>query len=485
MPFLHALRLLVEPVPAEKRRRLDELWARLPPAERRGLQVFGRQMTGCGATVGAMPRCDFDCGGCYLGADANQSGRASRAELSSQLRALRRHLGPKSNLQLTDGELTLLPEKELVALVAEARALGALPMLMTHGEALRRRDGLLERLIEAGLTEISIHVDALQKGRRDHFRRARRESELEELRDEFAERIRAARRATGVRLRAATTLTVTRSNLGEIAAVLRGALARRDAIGLVSMQPLAQVGRTRDELTGVGRDELWREVAAALSPYGFERAAGSGLRFGHSQCTRAELMLVLERCGETPRIVQLVRPGRSADEALVESYFEHGFGGLVFRDDPPLERLCRGLGAFARSPAFWLREVAGWLGDRSAELGNSLAGLALDLGRGRLRADGFVVTSHHFMSRAELATERGRERLAACIFRAPVGGRMVPMCELNASGLRDAYYAALGAPDGDAEGAGPPAGETPTAARRRAAPSAPAARRARTAAAAS
>jgi hypothetical protein len=40
------------------------------------------------------------------------------------------------------------------------------------------------------------------------------------------------------------------------------------------------------------------------------------------------------------------------------------------------------------------------------------------------------------MSPDELATPLGRERLEACVFRLPVEGRMVSMCELNATDLR-------------------------------------------------
>jgi hypothetical protein len=42
---------------------------------------------------------------------------------------------------------------------------------------------------------------------------------------------------------------------------------------------------------------------------------------------------------------------------------------------------------------------------------------------------------------AELATGTGRERLAACVFRVPIGQEMVPMCRVNASGIRDTVYA--------------------------------------------
>ena len=58
-----------------------------------------------------------------------------------------------------------------------------------------------------------------------------------------------------------------------------------------------------------------------------------------------------------------------------------------------------------------------------------------------LRPRYFCVVSHHFMNAAELATDRGRERLANCVFRVPVNGRLEPMCAVNALGIREQVYA--------------------------------------------
>ncbi|MGE0641560.1 MAG: radical SAM protein [Thermoanaerobaculia bacterium] len=440
-----AFGLLVEPVPKDKRELLAERWRELDPQWRGPLQGLGRQSTGCGATIGLNPRCDFDCAGCYLGGDANAVPRAPAAEISRQLAALRRHLGPKGNLQLTDGEVTLLPEPELLGVVREARRLGLIPMLMTHGDGLRRTAGLLDRLVEAGLTEIALHVDSLQRGRRGPYREARTEAELEPLRDELAEIVRETRRRTGVRLRVAATLTVARSNLAEIGAVVDGLFRRRDVFGLVSLQPLARVGRTRESLEGVTREELWEEVGNALAPYGFDAAGTGRLRFGHPDCTRVEPLLVVERPGERPQVLPVLRPGRIEDERFVAGFLDSPLAGLAFRDDPPLERTMRILGAFSAAPAFVLREILPWVRGRAAESGLPLARLAFELLRGGLRIDAFQVVSHHFMSREEATTERGRERIAACLFRVPVGGRMVSMCEANALGIRDRFYGELAA----------------------------------------
>lgn len=438
----HKLRLLRQPVPAEKRRLLTERWSALDRRWRLPVQGYGQQATGCGATLGVNPRCDFDCQGCYLGSDANAVERFSRAEAFRQLAELRRWLGPKGNMQLTDGEVTLLPEAELLALVRRARQLGLIPMLMTHGDTFRRRPGLLTRLVaDGGLSEVSFHVDTTQRGRRG-VPVARCERELHPVRDELAELVRTVRRDTGVRLRAATTVTVTRDNLDGAGEVVAWALANRDAVGLVSFQPLAAVGRTRSHLSGVGAEELWRRIGEVLAPFGHAPSGRGPVAFGHPECSRLEPMAVYQRRGGPPRLLPIVRPGSREDLALIEDYLARGLGGLNFRDDPLGDRLCRGLGALRLAPGWFAGRFRRWLAGRAAELGTGLARLAFDLARGAARLSSFTVASHHFMSADEMAGERGRERLAACVFRVPVDGRMVPMCEVNAGGLRDAAYAA-------------------------------------------
>jgi hypothetical protein len=189
------------PVEDEAQRLLAANWEGLAPELRVPQQMFGRQGNGCGATIGAMPRCDFACRGCYLNAEANKIPAEPVEAIKAQMRLLRPVLGHAGNLQLTDGEVTLRPEHEVVELLRYARSLDLIPMLMTHGDSFRRRPGLLERLmVEGGLTEVSIHVDTTQRGRQgERWRAARTEAELNPLREEFAAMVRAAQRPPGCR----------------------------------------------------------------------------------------------------------------------------------------------------------------------------------------------------------------------------------------------------------------------------------------------
>ncbi|MBW8875985.1 MAG: radical SAM protein [Acidobacteria bacterium] len=439
-PLRNALDLLRDPATAEKRRILADRWAGLDPALRLPGQGLGQKATGCGATIGIQPRCDFACTGCYLGHEANHVPALPTAAVLRQLDAMRRWLGPKSNVQITDGEVTLRPAAELVEILRYARSIGVIPMVMTHGDNFRRQPGLLEQLMEeGGLTEVSIHVDVTQRGRDGH-KAPKSELELMPLREEFAEMVRQARRRTGRTLRAAMTLTVSRDNLPQIPDVVRWLIHNRDAFSLVSFQPLAQVGRTRKSQQGVTADELWGEVARGTADFGLELKGAGPMHFGHTECTRFVPLLTLERPGGDVRAYQLIRDDPE-DVAVMSEFFARGLGGMAFRDDRPLELAARGLGFARTDPAWLLGRVRRWaVGRFRTEAGTSLGQLLLDALRGRVRLGGFTLTSHHFMSPAELRTEVGQARLAACVFRLPYNGEMVPMCQMNADGVRERFY---------------------------------------------
>jgi MoaA/NifB/PqqE/SkfB family radical SAM enzyme len=446
-----AFALLRDPATAEKRRILGERWAGLAPALRLPGQGLGQKATGCGATLGIQPRCDFACTGCYLGLEANQTPALSTAAVLRQLDEMRQWLGPKSNVQITDGEVTLRPAAELVAILRYARSIGVIPMVMTHGDNFRRQPGLLERLmVEGGLTEVSIHVDITQRGRDGH-KAPKSELELMPLREEFAGMIREARRRTGRTLRAAMTLTVTQENLPQIADVVRWLIHNRDAFSLVSFQPLAQVGRTRKSQHGVTADELWTEISKGTADFGLDVRGVGPMHFGHTDCTRFVPLLTLERPGGDLRVYQFMRD-EPEDVAVMSEFFARGLGGMAFRDDRPLELAARALGFVRTDPRWLLGRVRRWAAGRFRTEGQtSLGRLLVDVLRRQVRLGGFTLTSHHFMNPAELKTEVGQARLAACVFRLPYQGEMVPMCQMNADGVRERFYAGITAGETERE----------------------------------
>jgi len=404
---------------------LAAAWASLPPALRLSTQFLGRQYAGCSATIGVMPRCDFSCTGCYLGRDANRMPPRPVEEVKAQLRLIRSWLGPAGNLQLTDGEVTLRAETELAELIAYARSIGLVPMLMTHGETFRRKPGMLERLMTAaGLSEVCFHVDTTMRGRRDGYAEARTEADLNGLRAELADMIRAARRRTGLRLECASTVTVTRRNLDQVPGIMGWFLRNADAFKMVSFQPLAAVGRTDPSLEGVGREELWQRIAEGSGNP--ELCRGEAF-LGHPDCSRFVQGLAVGR-GERVSLLPLYRRDRPDEMRFLRDLLDR-VGGTSFRLDGRGRALLRGTALLGRHAGFLAREVLPYLWRLVRRTGTT-------------RPRYFCVVSHHFMSAAEAATPIGRERLSACAFRVPIDGRLEPMCAVNALGLRDAFYRA-------------------------------------------
>ena len=440
-------RIVSKPVGDEARNLLSKNWASLDPAMRVPQQMFGRQGNGCSATIGAMPRCDFACRGCYLNSEANKVPAESVAAIKLQMDALRPLMGHAGNLQLTDGEVTLRPVGEVIELLRHARAIGLIPMLMTHGDSFRRRPGLLEQLMtEGGLTEVSIHVDTTQRGRLgERWRKAKTEADLNPLREEFANMIRVAEKNTGLRLRAATTMTVTRDNLDGVKDVVAWLSKNTDAFRLISFQPIAQVGRTEDGFGGgVSVEALWDRVAAGLGiAGGAARMRELGVWFGHEACNRM-INGVLLNHDDGSTSFHALRDARNATDVRVVDGFLARFGGISFRLDSKAEAIARSVGVLVRSPFFVTRSVAAWARQWTVRAGNGSAVRgAMRLASGKTRATPLVLISHHFMSREEIETPLGKQRIEHCVFTVNVNGEMLSMCEVNALGIRENFYAGL------------------------------------------
>jgi hypothetical protein len=389
-----------------------------------------------------MPRCDFACTGCYLGDGANRVPARSVEELVGQMEQIRGFVGRWGNLQLTDGEVALRPERELLELLQHARRLELLPMLMTHGEAFRRDPARLDRLVRGGLREIAFHIDTTQRGRTGDWDRIETEGGLNPLRDEFAELVRGVRRRTGLDLRAASTVTVTRESLGGVPDIVRWGVRNADAIRLFSFQPIAQVGRTEQGLGGgVRAEELWELIDGAL---GEQSGVATGrLIFGHPECTRGVSGFVHERADGERAFRSWRKLDEESEERVLDEWYAR-FGGLKLRPDEPLASALRVAGVALRAPlsvALRLPPYAWRLARRLGPDGPARLLWRVATGAERLRPLAFV--SHHFMDSTELASPVGKERVDACVFKVPHEGRMVSMCEMNAGGLREQHYAQL------------------------------------------
>jgi MoaA/NifB/PqqE/SkfB family radical SAM enzyme len=324
---------------------------------------------------------------------------------------------------LTDGEITLRSEPELVELIAYARAVGLVPMLMTHGETFRRKPGLLERLMtEGGLTEVCFHIDTTMRGRRDHYANAASEEGLNSLRAEFAKIIRSARRRTGLRLEAASTVTVTRLNLEDVPGIVRWFLANADAFKMLSFQPMAAVGRTAPSLESVSPDQLWPRIAEGAGNTHILQGEGW---LGHPACGRFVQGLAVQR-RDGVALVPFYRRD-DADEMRFLRLLLDRIGGFSFRLDTRSRAIRRIAHVLRRNSGFFFRHGLPYV-------------WRLLHRAGTLRARYFCIVSHHFMNPVEIDSPLGTERRSVCVFRVPMDGRLEPMCAVNASGMRARFY---------------------------------------------
>lgn len=409
-------------------------WERLPAELRVPEQVFGRQQPGCAATYHVVERCNFSCNACYLASTANAVPPLPFAEVKEQLDAIRAALGPWGNTQITAGEVTLLPAEDLCRILRYCREIELSAMVMTHGETFRQDPSYLERLVrEGGLEKVAIHIDTTQRGRQG-LKPGDREGDIHWIRDEFAQLIRDTRRKTGLPLAAAHTFTVTEENLADVPQVMRWMVENVDAFRMISFQPTAAVGRTRVEaLTHrtENRGRLWEQISsvgqAPLNP--------RTLLFGHPSCNDTSLSFVVAFAGET-RVVELTREGAALDRRFLDRLFGGSFGGFSPDGMGIPEASARVLGRVLRGPRYLWEAPAYCLYRAFSEREWFPRFLRVVLSGGEWSVRPLAVVVHHFMSREELATPLGQERLAACVFRLPVAGRMVSMCEMNATELR-------------------------------------------------
>ena len=406
-------------------------WDSLAPELRTPQQVAGRAYVACGATHGVMEACNYACTACYLSDLAQRTRPAPFEEVQQQLVTLREQLGPGGKVQITSGEVTLLPLERLGRIVAYAREIGLDPMVFTNGERFTDDPSYLERLVrEYGLEKVSIHVDATQRGRRG-YRQGADETTLHAVRDHYAGMIRDVRRRTGRTLHAAHTVTVTADNLDDVPGIVAWMLDNVDAFRMVSFQPVAEVGRTRDRRDdGHDADDLWARVGHGVG----RRLNRHAMHFGHPDCNIVCPLIVVS-CGGRHAVIESVREGHRFDLWTMRRVIET-FGGMRRVGSSLRHRITRNVRAalsspdlLAAAPVYALYRL--W-GER-----RWLPRLVLNLLRLRLpQIRPLAIIVHRFMSPDELDTARGRERLEACTFKLPVDGQLVSMCTMNASGLR-------------------------------------------------
>lgn len=430
------LRRLFEPVDGDKRRLLAERWSELPADLRAPNQVVGRQLTHCGYTMGAA-YCSFGCTHCYLPRNANSAPLPSLDEMREQIDANHRLLGDYGALQITGGDVldaywNAERPDELVEIIRYATARKLVPMLMTHGQVLLENPDYFDELVAiGGLTKVALHIDMTQAGRPGYpIRSVRSEVDLHPLRQQFVELVEGVRSRTKRPISAAHTVTVTERNMdsvGEIVSWLCGDPRRLRVFRMLSLQPEADVGRTRYSESPVTPDRVWAAVGRAVG-LELDRHA---LLFGHPECSSMTTVLI-DGSGQSLDMM----PRSEAADRFREDLLRV-FGGVGSRGGSHWVANAQRLGLLVRNPSFLVSAARFVASLRRGGGSRRLVRAVFDAVRGR--AAPLNVVMHNFMSAEDVAEPRSQEvedRLAACSFRGAVrtsdgSWRAVSMCEMN------------------------------------------------------
>ena len=402
-------------------------WGSLPQRLRLPQQLAGVGAVACGATHSLMEKCNFACTSCYLSEVANYTQPLPFEQVREQLDELRAHLGPGGKCQITSGEVTLLDPHELGRIVAYARQIGLDPMVMTNGQRLLQMPDYLPTLVgQYGLAKIGLHVDVTQKGR-PGLTEATRERDLDGVRDRLAALIESTREQTGRPLHAGSTVTVTERNLDDIPDVMHWVLGNVDCVRIISFLPAAEVGRTSDRsVRDITMDDVWGKICEGVGA----KLNRHAMYYGHPECN-ITVPVVLVSAGERHHVVEVVRAHRRWDLRVFSRALRE-FSRCVDLDDRAWRNGVAAGWALVRRPLA-LGELALYSLSRLWSARRVVAAFSwhlLTLRRARVRP--LLLVVHRFMNADELDTPLGEERLRACVFKLPVDGEMVSMCEMNA-----------------------------------------------------
>ena len=139
----------------------------------------------------------------------------------------------------------------------------------------------------------------------------------------------------------------------------------------------------------------------------------------------------------------LFRGINSPDQEFLADFLRR-FGGISTRVGNSRLAYAKLFIMLASTPVFIIQSLLPFIIRKLKEL-NACHGIGL-FGRivvGRAHINYLNIISHHFMSRDEIDTPHGQERLQACVFKVPLNGKMISMCSVNAKGYRKNYYEQL------------------------------------------
>ena len=430
---MRAFESSTRPVDPQTVTALATRWDSLPQLAQVPGQMLGRKFTGCEATHGVFPKCNFACKPCYHSADANKvrvDGPHTLGEVSKQMKYLRRKRGWGTFTQLIGGEVSLLEPKDHAESLRIMRAEGRIPMSFTHGDF----DYDYLRALAVGQDDeprfphlsFAAHFDTTMVGRTG-IKKPQSEAELHDHRARICEMFDRLQSEYGITHYLAHNMTVTPENLSSVADIVRS--CHGQGWRMFSFQPAAYIGNeTRwaegyDELTS---DTVWSEVeAGAGSKLGYQ-----AMSVGDTRCNRATWGAYL---GD--QYVPLLDDDEPLDHELVPAWYDAFPGNFILRGQT--ESAVRLARCLATSPGV-IPEIARWA-KRFAERGGGAM-------QPWWRSRPVTFVMHQFIDAADTAagwehmkngtraTEprilEAQERLEACAYTMghPATDELVPAC---------------------------------------------------------
>ncbi len=329
-----AFELATRPVSPKEEQALAKRWNDLPASAKSPGQLLGKRSTGCEATHGVFPKCNFSCKPCYHSADANKvrvDGPHTIAEVTRQMGYMNSQRGFGQFAQLIGGEVSLLDPEDHAACLSIMRRLGRMPMSFTHGDFDYDylRSVAVDRRGRRRFSHLSFaaHFDSTMVGR-SGAKKPKSEAELVDMRGEFCAMFDRLRSEFGTTSYLAHNMTVTPENLDQVTSVVEQ--SRAQGWRLFSFQPAAYIGdptRWKGRFRDLTSDTVWSEVesgAGSVLPNG--RLPYEGLRFGDLRCNRVTWGVYLK-----DRYVPVVDDTSADDMAAAEEMIRTFPGSMVLQ----------------------------------------------------------------------------------------------------------------------------------------------------------
>ena len=330
MQRIRAFEERTRPVDPVAKAALARRWATLPERNQVPGQMLGRKTTGCEATHGVFPKCNFACKPCYHSADANKvrvDGPHTLQHVKRQMKYLSSQRGWGTYAQLIGGEVSLLEADDHAAAIETMRSHGRIPMSFTHGDFDYDylRAIALDEKGEPRFPHLSFaaHFDITMVGRKG-IKKPQSEQELHEYRARFCAMFDRLEAEHGITHYLAHNMTVTPQNIDDVADVVQTCHAQ--GWRMFSFQPAAYIGnesRWAEGYRELTSDVVWGEI---------ERGAGTTLGYnamqvGDTRCNRVTWGAYL---GD--RYVPLLDDDEPLDHQMVASWYEAFPGNFILRD---------------------------------------------------------------------------------------------------------------------------------------------------------